>query len=121
MAALERQLSPADENTVAKDRKIGFVSAGVESQTDEGLKVSANPEDIELLEESGFDDEKRVEITQKDVPSAIFGSLIRKRGNNETNGEVDGYKDKHNENRLGAIRRIKRQKNEIKTQNLMYK
>ena len=110
MAALERQLAPAANNTVAEDRKVGFVSAGVESQTDGGLKASANQEDIELPEESDSDDEEKVEITQKDVPSAVFGGLIRKRDENETNGEVDGAKDKDNENRLGALERIKRQK-----------
>lgn len=109
MAALERQLAPAVDNTVTKDRKVGFVSAGVESQLDRGVKTSANHEDIELPEESDSDDDDdKIEIAQKDVPSAVFGGLIRKRDENENNGEVDVTKDKDNENRLGALERIKR-------------
>jgi len=108
MAALERQLAPAVDNTVTKDRKVGFVSAGVESQCDRGVKTSANHEDIELPEESDSDDDDKIEIAQKDVPSAVFGGLIRKRDENENNGEVDVTKDKDNENRLGALERIKR-------------
>ncbi|MED6136235.1 hypothetical protein PIB30_054207 [Stylosanthes scabra] len=108
MAALERQLAPATNDTAPKERKVGFVSAGVESQTDGGLRVSANHEDIELPEESDSDDEEKVEIAQKDVPSAVFGSLIRGREESEMNGEA--AKDKDNESRLGALERIKRQK-----------
>lgn len=111
MAALERQLAPAADSAVKKDRKVGFVSAGVESQSDGGLKTSENHEDIELPEESDSDDDDdKIEIAQKDVPSAVFGGLIRKRDENENNGEVDGAKDKDNESRLGALERIKRLK-----------
>lgn len=111
MAALERQLAPAVDNAVAKERKVGFVSAGVESQTDGGLKTSANHEDIELPEEDEEDDDDdKIEIAQKDVPSAVFGGLLGKRDESEENGEVDGAKDKDNESRLGALERIKRLK-----------
>lgn len=110
MAALERQLAPAVDNTVTKDRKVGFVSAGVESQLDRGVKTSANHEDIELPEESDSDDDDKIEIAQKDVPSAVFGGLIRKRDENENNGEVDAAKDKDNGIRLGALERMKRLK-----------
>lgn len=110
MAALERQLAPAVDNTVTKDRKVGFVSAGVESQCDRGVKTSANHEDIELPEESDSDDDDKIEIAQKDVPSAVFGGLIRKRDENENNGEVDAAKDKDNGIRLGALERMKRLK-----------
>ncbi|GKV39360.1 hypothetical protein SLEP1_g47141 [Rubroshorea leprosula] len=63
MAALERQLAPASKNVNSKDssRKVGFVSAGVESQTDGGMKPVAT-EDIDLPEESDSEDEERVEI-----------------------------------------------------------
>ncbi|MED6196956.1 hypothetical protein PIB30_052203 [Stylosanthes scabra] len=108
MAALERQLAPGTNGTLPKERKVGFVSAGVESQTDGGLRVSANHEDIDLPEESDSDDEEKVEIAQKDVPSAVFGSLIRGRDESEMNGEA--AKDKDNECWLGALERIKRQK-----------
>ncbi|MED6174847.1 hypothetical protein PIB30_072883 [Stylosanthes scabra] len=98
MAALERQLAPATNDAAPKERKVGFVSAGVESQTDGGLRVGANHEDIELPEESESDDEEKVEIAQKDVPSAVFGSLIR------------GREESDNESCLGALERIKRHK-----------
>ena len=110
MDALERQVASASDNTVAKYKKVGFVNAEVEWQPDRGLKAAANEEDIELLEESAFDDEEKVEITQKDFPFAVFGGLIRKREENKTNGEVEGEKEKDNENRLAALERINRQK-----------
>ncbi|XP_057961930.1 uncharacterized protein LOC131153559 [Malania oleifera] len=119
MAALERQLAPADDNAddnaaAAKDgsRKVGFVSAGVESQADGVRKVSANLEDIELPEESESDEDEKVEIMQKDVPSAVFGGLARKReetedGDGEDGAAVDG---KNGDSHLGALERIKRQR-----------
>lgn len=109
MAALERQLAPAVNNATAKDgsRKVGFVSAGVESQSDGGLKVTANHEDIELPEENDSEDEgdERVEIKQKDVPDAVFGDLAQKRKETE-----DDPQNKDDESRLGALERIKRLK-----------
>ena len=51
---------------------------------------------------------KGLNCRKNDVPSAIFGSLIRKRGEKEINGQVDGDKDKDNDNRLGALSRMKR-------------
>ncbi|GMY35427.1 pre-mRNA-splicing factor SYF1 [Fagus crenata] len=115
MAALERQLAPVVDNAAAKDssRKVGFVSAGVESQSDGVIKVSANHEDIELPEESDSDDDEKVEIAQKDVPSAVFGGLVRKR--DEADNDAEGQnaaatKEKDGESRLGALERIKRLK-----------
>ncbi|XP_062114653.1 uncharacterized protein LOC133825767 [Humulus lupulus] len=108
MAALERQLAPAANDTIAKDgsRKVGFVSAGVQSQTDEGLKVTANHEDIELPEENDSDEDNEiVEIKQKDVPDAVFGDLAHKRKEIE-----DDAQNKDDESRLGALERIKRLK-----------
>lgn len=115
MAALERQLIPTATNTAAKEsgRKVGFVSAGVESQPDEGIKAAANSEDIELPEESDSEDEK-VEIAQKDIPNAVFGGLARKREETGEDGDGDGDgiagKDKDREGQLGALERIKRQR-----------
>ncbi|CAJ2648726.1 unnamed protein product [Trifolium pratense] len=108
MAALERQLAPAADK--AKERKVGFVSAGVESQSDGGIKTNANHEEIELPEEndSDEDDGDNIEIAQKDVPSAVFGGLIRKRDELETNEVEGGAKEKDDENRLGALERIKK-------------
>lgn len=108
MAALERQLAPAADNTTARDsnRKVGFVSAGIESQPNGGLKATANVEDIELPEESDSEeDDEKVEIKQKDVPDAVFGDLAQKRKEAE---ESDAIKD--DESRLGALERIKRLK-----------
>ncbi|POO03693.1 Signal transduction response regulator [Trema orientale] len=104
MAALERQLAPATNDATAKDgsRKVGFVSAGVESQSAGGLKVTANHEDIELPEENDSEDDEGVEIKQKDVPDAVFGDLAQKRKDTED----DPGKD--DESRLGALERIKR-------------
>ncbi|XP_058749791.1 uncharacterized protein LOC131622765 [Vicia villosa] len=103
MADLERQLAPAADKTVTKKRKVGFVSAGVESHSGR-IKSNANQEEIELPEENDSDKEDQNEITEKDVPSAVFGSLIRKRDEMETDGEVDGG------NMLGALERIKKLK-----------
>lgn len=108
MAALERQLAPAADDTTARDsnRKVGFVSAGIESQPNGGLKATANVEDIELPEESDSEeDDEKVEIKQKDVPDAVFGDLAQKRKEAE---ESDAIKD--DESRLGALERIKRLK-----------
>ncbi|KAJ6738091.1 PRE-MRNA SPLICING FACTOR [Salix koriyanagi] len=106
MAALERQLAPAINKTTAKDssRTVGFVSAGVQSQSDEGMQVTANQEDIELPEESDSEDDEKVEIAQKDVPSAVFGGLAGKREEPEKDDAKDGG------SRLGALERIKRLK-----------
>ncbi|KAJ4833898.1 hypothetical protein Tsubulata_032931 [Turnera subulata] len=108
MAALERQLAPMVNNTHSKDnsRKVGFVSAGVESQGDSGVKVNANQEDIELPDESDSEDDEKVEIAQKDVPSAVFGGLAGKREEPEASAASDGDAG----GRLGALERIKRQK-----------
>ena len=107
MAALERQLAPAANDATARDgnRKVGFVSAGIESESDRGLKVSENHEDIELPEENDSDDDERVEIKQKDVPDAVFGDLAQKR-----KGTEDDPQNKDDESHLGALERIKRLK-----------
>ncbi|KAF3954261.1 hypothetical protein CMV_020375 [Castanea mollissima] len=90
MAALERQLAPVVDNGAAKDnnRRVGFVSAGVESQSEGVIKVTANNEDIELPEESDSDDDDKVEIAQKDVPTAVFGGLVRKRDEADNDAEA---------------------------------
>lgn len=115
MAALERQLAPVVDNGAAKDnnRRVGFVSAGVESQSEGGIKVTANNEDIELPEESDSDDDDKVEIAQKDVPSAVFGGLVRKRDEADNDAEAQdatATKEKDGDSCLGALERIKRLK-----------
>ncbi|GLT30119.1 hypothetical protein SLA2020_049390 [Shorea laevis] len=65
--------------------KWGFVTAGVESQTDGGMKPVVT-EDIDMPEESDSKDEERVEIAQKDVPPAVFRGLARKRDDGDRDG-----------------------------------
>ncbi|PIM99315.1 mRNA splicing factor [Handroanthus impetiginosus] len=107
MAALERQLVPAANDSKVNDtgRKLGFVSAGVQQS---GGDTMANREDIELPEDSDSEDETKVEIAQKDVPSAVFGGLVRKR--EEADGDESGGGKEKNENDgpIGALERIKR-------------
>lgn len=121
MAALERQFAPVATIASAKDgsRKVGFVSAGVESQPgvirtpDGGRKVTANHEDIELPEDSDSEDDERVEIAQKDVPAAVFGDLVQKmEEETDMDGTKDsaGTKDEEGDSHLGALERIKRQR-----------
>lgn len=114
MAALERQLVPAPNDAVNKDnsRVLGFVSAGVQSMGNEGQKVTANKEDIELPEDSDSEDDEKVEIAQKDVPSAVFGGLAQKRKENDgakDGNDVDAARDT-DEGNLGALERFKRMK-----------
>ncbi|KAM1723220.1 hypothetical protein ACFX11_021830 [Malus domestica] len=62
-AALERQFAPVANDTTTKDSsRIGFVNAGAIQQTDGGIKVIANPEDIELPEENDSENNEMVEI-----------------------------------------------------------
>uniref|UniRef100_A0A1J3EVD1 Pre-mRNA-splicing factor SYF1 n=1 Tax=Noccaea caerulescens TaxID=107243 RepID=A0A1J3EVD1_NOCCA len=108
MAALERQLM-APTSTTDAVRRVGFVSAGVISQSgaNEGKPVTGNGEEIELPDESDDDEsdgEDQIEIAQKEVPAAVFGGLARKR-DEETEGDEGGAAKS-----LGALERIKRQK-----------
>ncbi|KAL6500094.1 hypothetical protein OROGR_028004 [Orobanche gracilis] len=110
MEALERQLLPSPNETFAKDtgRKLGFVSAGVQS----GGESTTNREDIELPEdtESEDDGDEKVEIAQKDVPTAVFGGLARKREEADDGGEghVSNATENKDDIHLGARERIKR-------------
>ena len=111
----ERQLAPVDDNAAAKDssRKVGFVSAGVETQSDGAIEISVNHEDVELSEESDSDNDEKVEMAQKDVPSAVFGGLVRKRdeADNDAEGQnATATKEKDGDSSLGALERIKRLK-----------
>lgn len=112
MAALERQLAPTVNNTAAKEsnRKVSFVSAGAESQPGEGITVAGNNEDIELPEESESEEDEKVEIAQKDIPNAVFGGLVRKREEDDGNEGGGAVKEKDSNSQLGALERIKRQR-----------
>lgn len=111
MAVLEKKLIPAPNDAVNKDssRVLGFVSAGVQSSGNEVQKVTANKEDIELPEDSDSEDDEKVEIAQKDVPSAVFGGLAQKRKENDSaqgGNDVDEARDR-DEGNLGALERFK--------------
>lgn len=97
-----KQAGVPEDQMASLEKKVGFVSAGVESQTDGGIKANANNEDIDLPEGSDSEDDEKIEIAQKDVPSAVFGGLVRKR--------EEGSEKNEDVTRLGALERIKRQK-----------
>lgn len=96
-----KQAGVPEDQMASLEKKVGFVSAGIEEQSDGGIKANANNEDIELPEGSDSEGDEKIEIAQKDVPSAVFGGLVRKREEGEKNEEVA---------RLGALERIKRLK-----------
>lgn len=93
MAVLGRQLAPALANNNASAKEVrttlGFVSGEVESQTGR-VKTTVNHEDIKLPGEieSEDEEEERVEIAQKDVPSTALGGLIKRREEGENDGKV---------------------------------
>ncbi|GER37905.1 pre-mRNA-splicing factor SYF1 [Striga asiatica] len=108
------QLQPLEEDKdvlkMANDtsRRLGFVSAGVQNARE---TRTTNQEDIELPDYS--DSENDFDIAQKDVPSAVFGDLARKRnelddGDDDAKGGASQNKD--NGGHLGALERIKRRR-----------
>ena len=104
MAALERQLMAAPVSTTVGGRRVGFVSAGVISQSGENewLKILSFRKRVMMIMRMSLMVEDRVEIAKKEVPAAVFGGLARKR--EEEEAEEGGEKT------LGALERIKRQK-----------
>ncbi|KAI3965803.1 hypothetical protein MKX01_010760 [Papaver californicum] len=82
IANLERQLASAAQDN--STRRLGFVSAGVESQSsvirtpDGWKKIIADQDTIELPEYDEEEGDKEVEIAQRDVPVAMFGDLAQK-------------------------------------------
>jgi pre-mRNA-splicing factor SYF1 len=111
MGALERQLvaDSSSNATINKDssaRSVNFVCAGVvEPEPDTTKKAVANAEEIDLPESDS--DDENIEIAQKSVPAAVFGELAKKAAE-EQEGEDDGAAA--SESRLGALERIKRQR-----------
>ncbi|CAA0827221.1 Tetratricopeptide repeat (TPR)-like superfamily protein, partial [Striga hermonthica] len=112
------QLQPLEEDRdvlkMANDtsRRLGFVSAGVQNARE---TPTTNQEDIELPDYSDSEDDVdgKVEIAQKDVPSAVFGGLARKRnelddGDDDAKGGASQNKD--DDGHLGALERIKRRR-----------
>ncbi|KAL7083563.1 hypothetical protein ACP275_14G171800 [Erythranthe tilingii] len=112
MEALERRLLPPSgggELAVKESggrKRVGFVSAGTQ-QKDGGEDETGNREEIELPEDESDDDDEdnpTVEIAQKEIPSAVFGGLARKRDELEKDAE----ENKDSDEQLGALERIKR-------------
>ncbi|XP_062189952.1 uncharacterized protein LOC133892983 [Phragmites australis] len=113
MAALERQLAPGPSSappaapstaTTAANRRMNFVSAGVEAQAESSRQQTANNEDIELPDESD-DEEADVQIAEKSVPAAVFGELGKRAAENREESS-DGQENEQ----LGALERIKRRR-----------
>lgn len=116
MAALEREM--ASNHGKEGMKSLGFVSAGVQSQTEpgEGLDQSAknagvNEEEIGLDDEDDeVEEDTGVEVAQKSVPDSVFGNLAKSRVAEE---EIGGKGDKREQAEiepLGAKERFKRQK-----------
>ncbi|KAG0501566.1 hypothetical protein HPP92_001638 [Vanilla planifolia] len=109
MAALEKQLTSSSNLSSKNANKMpSFVSAGVEFQPDGNRNMDANKEDIELPEESDSDDEN-IEISQKVVPSAVFGELANKVATDQKR-DSSAAEESNNNAPLGALERIKRQR-----------
>lgn len=111
MAALERQLAPSVNDD--SSRKVGFVSAGVETRNGEtgndAIQGATDNDNIELPEDDDSNEDE-VEIAQKAVPASVFGDLASK---------VDIDKDIENKRKengdsapMGALERIKRLRRE---------
>ncbi|KAF2305117.1 hypothetical protein GH714_001887 [Hevea brasiliensis] len=104
---LPEYLMQKDQRLNIDEAKDKLKQAGVP----EDEMVNANQEDIELPEESDSEDDEKVEITQKDVPTAVFGGLARKREETEkAEGGDDAAAAKDGAGHLGALERIKRLK-----------
>ncbi|KAF9618084.1 hypothetical protein IFM89_000035, partial [Coptis chinensis] len=74
------------------------------SQYADPRKVTDNVEDIDLPEGSDGEDDDKIEIAHKDVPAAVFGDLVNKVEENNKDGDEETY------SKLGALERIKRQR-----------
>ncbi|KAL0346548.1 UNVERIFIED_CONTAM: Pre-splicing factor SYF1 [Sesamum calycinum] len=111
---LPEYLMQKDQMQTLEEAKDVLNKAGVaddEMAALERQETTANKEDIELPEDSDSEDDEKVEIAQKDVPTAVFGGLVRKR--DETDEDVENGKStvtesKDNDGHLGALERIKR-------------
>ena len=109
MAALERQLAPADISTLqAGTRALGFVSAGVEIQGS-GVQIK-NPDEIELGEEEEDGENENIEVTQKKVPDAVFGDYAEAAKKLLQNDEGGKQRSRESDEPMGALERFKRQR-----------
>lgn len=121
MVALERQLAPAGaavSNPRDGLRALGFVSAGVEIQGNSQRESASaqhalkNADEIELQEEEESDaEEEKVEVSQREVPGAVFGGLedaAKQLLQHEESGGM--VRERETEEPMGALERIKRQR-----------
>lgn len=111
MAALERQIAPPRSPLKEGMRSLGFISGGVEEQKESSPRhtVAQNPDEIELEEESEEED-GGVDISQKAVPEGVFGGLASKSLDGADTVSRDGKRDADPEEKLGAMARLKRQR-----------
>jgi pre-mRNA-splicing factor SYF1 len=115
MAALERQIAPPRSPLKEGMRSLGFVSGGVEGDK-EGQKVAAvNPDEIELADEDEEEDEDAneddgIDIAQKAVPDGVYGELAIKARELNNDANKVGKREASPEENLGALARLKRQR-----------
>lgn len=75
----------------------------------ERWKLMGIKKTLSFLDETESKDDERVEVAQKDVPSTVFGGLVRKRNKIEKDGvedDVTAIKDKDGGSHPGAFERI---------------
>jgi len=112
MAALEKQMaSSANEGM----KSLGFVSAGVQSQSDgaaglERGKNDANDEEIGLEDDEEEEEGAGVDVTEKSVPDSVFGNLAKVRTAEDESHERGDKRELTDAEPLGAKERFKRLK-----------
>jgi len=112
MAALEKQMA-----SVAKEgmKSLGFVSAGVQSQTDgpaglERNKNDGNDEEIGLEDDEEEEEGAGVDVAEKSVPDSVFGNLAKVRNAEDESNERGDKRGAADAEPLGAKERFKRLK-----------
>lgn len=112
MAALEKQMASAAKEGM---KSLGFVSAGVQSQTDgaaglERGKNDANDEEIGLEDDEEEEEAAGVDVTEKSVPDSVFGNLAKVRTAEDESHERGDKRELTDAEPLGAKERFKRLK-----------
>lgn len=111
MAALERQIAPPRSPLKEGMRSLGFISGGVEGHKESSPGHNAlNPDEIELAEEEGDEDDGGVDISQKAVPDEVYGELANKARELNDEGKREREREADPEENLGALARLKRQR-----------
>ncbi|CAM6119372.1 unnamed protein product [Calypogeia fissa] len=112
MAALERQIAPPRSPLKEGMRSLGFISGGVEGQKESSPRrnVASNPDEIELEEESEEEEDVGIDISQKAVPDGVYGALANMTVVGADAGSREGKREADPEEKLGALARLKRQR-----------